>query len=126
MPLALLALAVGTTSRSFEFALDELREGSAQVTDRGVLGTSYQLADGPEIVVLGHGMPINFHYAESLSNRYVDLVLAGHAVGAVALAGGDDRLHPGHNVAATNQILAESGIVDDYYRLYGPAGGGRG
>ncbi|MFF8617950.1 hypothetical protein [Streptomyces sp. NPDC015350] len=115
---------VSTTSRNFEFALDELREGSTAVTDRGVLGTSYQLADGPGICVLGHGMPINFHYAESLSNRYVDLVLAGLAVGAVALADGDERLRPGHNVAATNEILAESGIVDDYYRLYGPAGGG--
>ena len=92
-----------------------------------MLGTGYQLAGGPEIVVLGHGMPINFHYAESLSNRYVDLVLAGLAVGAVALARADGRLRPGHNVAATNLILAEAGIVDDYYRLYGPAaGGGRG
>ncbi|MFF8786798.1 hypothetical protein [Streptomyces sp. NPDC015125] len=114
---------VSTTSRNFEFALDELREGSSALTDRGVLGTSYQLADGPEILVLGHGMPINFHYAESLSNRYVDLVLAGLAVGAVALAGGDTRLQPGHNLAATNEILAESNIVDDYYRLYGPAAG---
>ncbi|MEU7028890.1 hypothetical protein AB0A60_19640 [Streptomyces sp. NPDC046275] len=118
---------VSTTSRNFEFALDELREGSTTVTDRGLLGTRYQLADGPGICVLGHGMPINFHHAESLSNRYVDLVLAGLAVGAVALAGGDKRLRPGHNVAATNEILAESGIVDDYYRLYGPAAGaGRG
>ncbi|MFD7323950.1 NAD(P)-dependent oxidoreductase [Streptomyces sp. NPDC059875] len=117
---------VSTTSRNFEFALDELREGSTVVTDRGVLGTSYQLADGPDILVLGHGMPINFHYAESLSNRYVDLVLAGLAVGAVALAGADERLRPGHNVAATNAILAEAGIVDDYYRLYGPTGVGRG
>ncbi|MGW6605321.1 hypothetical protein [Streptomyces sp. NPDC055036] len=118
---------VSTTSRNFEFALDELREGSTTVTDRGVLGTGYQLGEGPELVLLGHGMPINFHHAESLSNRYVDLVLAGLAVGAVALAGGDERLRPGHNVAATNAILAESGIVDDYYRLYGPtAGAGRG
>ncbi|CAL9587612.1 S-inosyl-L-homocysteine hydrolase [Streptomyces sp. enrichment culture] len=121
------AFLVSTTSRNFEFALDELREGSTTVTDRGVLGTSYQLAEGPELVVLGHGMPINFHHAESLSNRYVDLVLAGLAVGAVALAGRDERLRPGHNVAATNAILAESGIVDDYYCLYGPAAGaGRG
>ncbi|MFD7341091.1 hypothetical protein ACFV98_34640, partial [Streptomyces violascens] len=105
-----------------------LCKSSTQVTDLGVLGTGYQLAGGrPEIVVLGHGMPINFHYAESLSNRYVDLVLAGLAVGAEALARGDERLRPGHNVAATNLILSEAGIVDDYYRLYGPAaGGGRG
>ncbi|MFI8459101.1 NAD(P)-dependent oxidoreductase [Kitasatospora sp. NPDC085464] len=118
------AVLVSTTSRNYEFGLDELREGSAAVTDRGVLGTSYQLADGPEVLVLGHGMPINFHHAESLSNRYVDLVLAGLAVGAVALAHGDERLQPGHNLAATNEILAESGIVDDYYRLYGPTSGG--
>ncbi|MCL3998887.1 hypothetical protein [Streptomyces lavenduligriseus] len=118
------AFLVSTTSRNFEFALEELRQGSTAVTDRGVLGTSYRLAGGPEVLVLGHGMPINFHYAESLPNRYVDLVLAALAAGAVALSGGDERLRPGHNVAATNAILAESGIVDDYYRLYGPAGGG--
>ncbi|KUN17615.1 hypothetical protein AQJ11_37775 [Streptomyces corchorusii] len=115
---------VSTTSRNFEFDLEELRADSTAVTDRGMLGTGYQLAGGPELVVLGHGMPINFHYAESLSNRYVDLVLAGLAVGAVALARADERLRPGHNVAATNTILAEAGIIDDYYRLYGPAAGG--
>ncbi|MFJ6769377.1 hypothetical protein ACIQOV_00100 [Kitasatospora sp. NPDC091257] len=117
------AVLVSTTSRTYEFALDELREDSTAVTDRGVLGTSYRLASGPEILLLAHGMPINFHHAESLSNRYVDLVLAGLAVGAVALARGDERLRPGHNLAATNEILAESGIVDDYYQLYGPADG---
>lgn len=115
------AFLVSTTSRDYEFALNELRAGSRATGDRGVVGTSYQLADGPEVLVLGHGMPINFHYAESLSNRYVDLVLAGLAVGAVSLAEGDERLRPGHNLAATNAILAESGIVDDYYRLYGPS-----
>ncbi|MGW7304057.1 NAD(P)-dependent oxidoreductase [Streptomyces sp. NPDC054835] len=122
---------VSTTSRDYEFGLNELRAGSSRVTDRGVLGTGYLLADGPEILALGHGMPINFHHAESLSNRYVDLVLAGLAVGAVALAQGDQRLQPGHNLAATNALLAESGIIDDYYRLYGPtaartAGAGHG
>ncbi|MFD6334849.1 hypothetical protein ACFWGI_35470 [Streptomyces niveus] len=117
------AFLVSTTSRNFEFDLDELHAGSTARTNRGLLGTGYQLDGGPRILVLGHGMPINFHYAESLSNRYVDLVLAGLAVGAVALAGGDERLRPGHNVAATNTILAESNIVDDYYRLYGPAAG---
>lgn len=121
------AFLVSTTSRDYEFALEELRQGSQTVADRGVLGTSYHLTAGPELLVIGHGMPVNFHYAESLSNRYVDLVLAGLAVGAVALAIGDERLRPGHNLAATNAVLAESGIVDDYYRLYGPAtGAGRG
>lgn len=112
---------VSTTSRDYEFALEELRQGSGAVTKRGVLGTSYQLIDGPEVVLLGHGMPINFHHAESLPNRYVDLVLAGLAIGAICLAEGDPRLQPGHNVAATNAILTASGIVDDYYRLYGPS-----
>ncbi|MEU8543129.1 hypothetical protein AB0C52_24630 [Streptomyces sp. NPDC048717] len=121
---------VSTTSRDYEFALAELRAGSSAVAERGVLGTGYTLADGPDVLAVGHGMPINFHYAESLSNRYVDLVLAGLAVGAVALAQGDERLKPGHNVAATNAILSESGIIDAYYQLYGPtstppAGDGR-
>lgn len=74
------------------------------------------------ILVLGHGMPINFHYTESDCHRYVDLVLAGLAVGAAAPA--DERLRPGHNVAATHAILAGSNTVDDGYRLYGPAAGG--
>ncbi|MFF2143654.1 hypothetical protein [Kitasatospora sp. NPDC058190] len=116
---------VSTTSRNYESGPDELRAGSTTETDRGVLGTGYQLAGGPEVCVLRRGMPINFHYAESLSNRYVDLVLASLAVGAVALASRDKRLRPGHNLAASNEILAEAGIVDDYYRLYGPDTGGR-
>lgn len=116
---------VSTTSRDYEFALDELREGSTVVTDRGLLGTSYLLANGPEVTVVGHGMPINFHHAESLSNRYVDLVMAGLVVGTVALADGDERLRPGHNLAATNELLAASGIVDDYYQLYGPTNSAR-
>lgn len=69
-------------------------------------------------------LPNSLHYAEADSQRCVGLVLAGLAVGAVARAGGDERLRPGHNVAATNTILAESNIVDDYYRLYDPAAGG--
>lgn len=111
---------MSTTSRDYEFGLAGLREGSSAVTDLGVTGTSYQLADGPEVLVIGHGMPINFHFAESLSNRYVDLVLAGLIVGAIHLACGDELLQPGRNLAATNDILTRSGIIDDYYRLYGP------
>lgn len=114
------AYLVSTTSRDYEFGLAGLREGSSAVTDLGVTGTSYQLADGPEVLVIGHGMPINFHFAESLSNRYVDLVLAGLIVGAIHLACGDELLQPGRNLAATNDILTRSGIIDDYYRLYGP------
>ncbi len=109
---------VSTTSRDYEFSLPDLRQRSTGVERLGRLGTRYRLEHGPTVVVLGHGMPINFHYAESLPNRSIDLVLASILVGACAIANGDPALTPGINVAPTNDALRDSGLLDEYYDLW--------
>lgn len=113
---------ISTTSRDFEFKLDEFTQRSQAVCRRGRLGTSYRLDTEVEVTVLGHGFPINFHYAESLPNRYVDLILGAMVLGAVTLATPDHGFQPGHNLAATNHVLDNSTLLRRYYQLYGPAG----
>ncbi|GAA1818350.1 hypothetical protein HC028_17245 [Planosporangium flavigriseum] len=113
---------VSTTSRTAEFALDELVEEARSVTDAGVLGVRLQLPHGPVATVVGDGYPINFHYAESMPNKYADLVLASLLVGVATLA------HPtrsglvaGHNVARTDEILESCGLLERYYARFGPS-----
>ena len=109
---------VSTTSRDREFALADLAEISTKVERMGRLGTRYRLAGGASVLVLGHGMPINFHYAESLPNRSIDLVLASVLVGAAILAKGGAGLAPGIDLDATNRALHEAGLLECYYDLW--------
>lgn len=109
---------VSTTSRDREFALSDLRKSSMQVERAGRLGTRYILTNGTTVVVLGHGMPINFHYAESLPNRSIDLVLASVLVGACELADGSSEFSPGINLDATDRTLRDSGLIEKYYELW--------
>jgi S-adenosylhomocysteine hydrolase len=108
------------TSRTYEFNQSDLRSASARVVDHGRLGHSYVLADGIELCLLGHGMPINFYHAESLPNRYIDLVVASLLLGTVTLARPDrGGFRPGHNLDLTNQVLNTSPALDTYYDWYG-------
>lgn len=107
---------VSTTSRDREFALADLRELSTEVKQRGALGTCYRLRNGVMAFALGNGFPINFHEAQSLPNKVSDLVLASVLVGACALANNQGELVAGLNIEASNRILRESGLLDEYYR----------
>jgi adenosylhomocysteinase len=110
-----------TTSRDREFALAELAEQAHTVSDAGLVGMRLHLAHGPTVTVLGDGLPINFHYAESMPNKYADLVLASMLVGLAALAApGRSGLTTGHNVAATDRILESCGLLERYYARFGP------
>ncbi len=113
---------VSTTSRTNEFALDELVEEARFTSDAGVTGFRLHLASGATATVVADGFPVNFHHAESLPNKYSDLVLAALLVGAVTLARPDHGFDAGHNVAATDAALESSGLLDRYYRRFGPAG----
>ncbi len=108
------------TSRNYEFALDELAVLAVEHRSLGVTGTRYLLPSGPAVTVLADGYPVNFHYAESLPNKYVDLVLAALLVGACTLATPDHGFRPGHNVDRTDQVLDTSPVLERYYQLYGP------
>lgn len=112
---------VSTTSRDTEFAITELIEQSRSMTDAGVLGKRLQLSHGPVVTVVGDGFPINFHYAESMPNKYADLVLASLLVGAATLARPDrGGLLAGHNLAATDEVLESCGLLERYYARFGP------
>jgi adenosylhomocysteinase len=113
---------ISTTSRDFEFKLPEFMQRARAVRRRGRLGTTYDLPEGVKVTTLGHGFPINFHYAESLPNRYVDLVMGAMVLGAVTLTRPDHGFKPGHNLTATNQVLESSTLLRRYYHLYGPSG----
>ncbi|WP_322768847.1 NAD(P)-dependent oxidoreductase [Frankia sp. Cr1] len=111
---------VSTTSRTNEFALDELTDEAQHVRDVGVTGVRLHLGSGPAVTVLADGFPINFHHAESLPNKFADLVLAALLVGAATLARPDHGFAPGHNVAATDAVLESCGLLDRYYQRFGP------
>jgi adenosylhomocysteinase len=114
---------VSTTSRAGEFAIDELVEESVASTHAGLLGLQLRLPAGVTVTVVGDGFPINFHYAESMPNKYADLVLASLLVGAAALARAGHGFAPGHNVAATDRVLEGCGLLERYYDRFGPEAG---
>ncbi|MFI0424035.1 hypothetical protein [Spongiactinospora sp. 9N601] len=77
---------VSTTSRDREFAIAELAEEATAITGEGVVGTRLWLRPGADVTLVGDGLPINFHFAESLPNSSSDLILAALLVGAATLA----------------------------------------
>ncbi|MGH3712142.1 MAG: NAD(P)-dependent oxidoreductase [Micromonosporaceae bacterium] len=113
---------VSTTSRDYEFALDEIAEESRRVTDAGMLGMRFELRHGVTATVVADGYPVNFHHAESLPNKYADLILASLVMGAVTLARPDHGFRPGHNVEATDRVLESCGLLERYYSRFGPEG----
>jgi len=108
------------TSRTYEFDLEEFAEVALKVLNYDRLGHAYHLGQGVELCVLGHGMPMNFYHAESLPNRYIDLIISALLLGGVTLAQPDSGgLVAGHNLALTNTILNTSAALDTYYDWYG-------
>ncbi|WP_155368022.1 Rossmann-fold NAD(P)-binding domain-containing protein [Catellatospora vulcania] len=108
------------TSRTVEFDLPALTGLAEHIEDLDVEGTRFVLPHGVRIDVLADGYPVNFHHAESVPNRQSDLIMAGLLVGAAALADPGHGFQPGHNVALSDHVLETSGLLADFYRLYGP------
>jgi adenosylhomocysteinase len=111
---------VSVTSRQREVAVDELADLAVAQDDLGPVGVRYHLGGDRAVTCLADGFPVNFHLAESLPNRYSDLVLAAMVIGTVTLAAPGHGFAPGHNVDRTNDVLAASGLAERYYELYGP------
>lgn len=109
---------VSLTSRDWEFDLPALRSLAVTKQSRGRVGTTYVLPSGVAVTAVADGHPVNFHYAESMPNEYSDLVLASMLVGACTLADPACTFAPGHNVAATNRVLSECGILQRFRDLY--------
>jgi S-adenosylhomocysteine hydrolase len=113
---------VSVTSRQEEFALAEYAKIALAQEDLGRRGMRYLLSDDRVLTVVADGMPVNFHHAESLPNGTSDVLLAAMIVGIATLSRPDHGLVPGHNVARTDTLLDASGLMEHYYRLYGPSG----
>jgi adenosylhomocysteinase len=114
---------VSTTSRNYEFALDELAEEAVEVRPGGTVGSRLHLRNGTTATVLADGFPVNFHHAESLPNKHADLILAALLVGAATLAAPGHGFAAGHNVAATDRVLESCGLLERYYDRFGPGAG---
>ncbi|GAA2255246.1 hypothetical protein GCM10010430_43800 [Kitasatospora cystarginea] len=113
------AYLVSGTSRTYEFDLDAFAQAAEEVVDHGILGHTYKLAGGVELCVVGHGMPLNFYHAESLPNRYIDMIIAALLQGGTTLLSPDSGgFQPGHNLELTNAILASSSVLDTYLDTY--------
>ncbi len=108
------------TSRTIEFDVDALAAAAIGIEDLGVRGRRFSLPRGIAVDLLADGYPVNFHHAESIPNRQSDLVMAGLLMGAAALAEPRHPFRPGHNVALSDQVLESSGLLAEFYRLYGP------
>lgn len=111
---------VSATSRDYEFDLPAFERCASSCRRLGRLGTRYYFPGDRTVTVLGHGFPINFHYAESLPNKYVDLVLASMIAGGAELISDATRFRVPGNKQATDAVLGASQLLTDYYRLYGP------
>jgi adenosylhomocysteinase len=109
---------VSTTSRDREFDVGALRERAVTARSAGVAGTTYSLPDEVDVTLVADGFPINFHHAESMPNRYSDLILASMLVGACTLADPNCGFLPGHNLDRTNVVLKASGLIEAYYDQY--------
>ncbi|HEY3827826.1 MAG TPA: NAD(P)-dependent oxidoreductase [Solirubrobacteraceae bacterium] len=109
---------ISTTSRDREFALPALARLASCIERLGHVGTRYTLRSGAEVLVLAHGLPINFHHAQSLANRAIDLVLASVLVGGCVLASEEPGLVAGVDVEVTNKILRETRLLETYYDMW--------
>ena len=56
------------------------------------------------VTVVADGLPVNFHYAESMPNQYSDLVLASMLLGACTLADPACEFLPGHNLESLDEL----------------------
>jgi S-adenosylhomocysteine hydrolase len=108
----------GISGRASEIDLAGLAERAEQIEDLGRAGVRYTLPNGP-VTVLADGLPVNLPFGDAVPARQSDLTMAAVVWGACTLARPGHGFAAGHNVARTDASLAESGLVERYYRLYG-------
>jgi hypothetical protein len=106
------------SGRAAEIDVQGLAQRAAQIDDLGRAGTRYTLPNGP-VTVLADGLSASLARRAALPARQSDLTMAALVWGACALARPGNGFAAGHNVERTDASLAESGLVEKYYRLYG-------
>ncbi|MER5809557.1 hypothetical protein ABT143_15405 [Streptomyces sp. NPDC002033] len=116
------AYLASVSSRDIEFDLPALEALAARDRTSGPVARpssrTHTLPGGVDVTVLAGGRPVNFHETDSISNLHSDLVYAGMLTGAVAVAAG--QAPPGLDPSWADAVLEESGLLQDYYELYGP------
>ena len=88
-----------------------------RIEDLGRIGVRYVLPAG-SVTVLADGLPVTV--PGGAPDRQSDLTMAAVVWGACTLARPGHGFGAGVDVVATDAVLADSGLVEKYYRLYGP------
>jgi S-adenosylhomocysteine hydrolase len=109
----------GVSGRAAEIDMPGLADRAEQIEEVARVGIRYTLPNGP-VTVLADGLPVNLPRGDRVPARQSDLTMAAVAWGACALARPGNGFAAGHDVARTDASIAESGLVERYYRLYGP------
>ncbi|ACU75648.1 S-adenosyl-L-homocysteine hydrolase, NAD binding [Catenulispora acidiphila DSM 44928] len=107
------------SARGTEIDMPGLAERAERVEEVAHVGMRYVLPNGP-VTVLADGLSVNGPRGDRVPTRQSDLTLAALVWGACTLARPGHGFAAGHDVARTDASIAESGLVERYYRLYGP------
>ncbi|MFL6115400.1 MAG: hypothetical protein ACJ786_29250 [Catenulispora sp.] len=117
------------SGRVAEIDLPGLAERAERIEDLGRVGVRYVLPRGP-VTLLADGLPVNLPAnlprggaSPAVPARQSDLTMAAVVWGACALARPGHGFAAGVDVARTDASIADSGLVERYYRLYGPGMG---
>jgi S-adenosylhomocysteine hydrolase len=115
------------SGRVMEIDRPGLAARAEHIEDLGRVGVRYLLPRGP-VTVLADGLPVHLPRGDTGSvapARHSDLTMAAVAWGACTLARPDHGFALGPDLERTDASIAESGLVERYYRLYGPGAGAK-
>jgi adenosylhomocysteinase len=107
------------SGRGAEIDVSGLAERAERVEEVARVGVRYTLANGP-VTVLADVLQVPSSRGDRGPMRQSDLTMAVLAWGACTLARPGHGFSAGHDVTRTDAAIVESGLVDRYYRLYGP------
>ncbi|MEZ0109236.1 adenosylhomocysteinase [Catenulispora sp. EB89] len=107
------------SGRASEIDLPGLIERAESVEEVPRVGLRYLLPNGP-VTVLADGLQVFGPRGDRVPARQSDLTMAAAVWGACMLARPASGFAAGHDVARTDASIAESGLVERYYQLYGP------
>ncbi|MEY9859343.1 adenosylhomocysteinase [Catenulispora sp. GAS73] len=107
------------SGRASEIDLPGLIERAERVEEVPRVGVRYVMPNGP-VTVLADGLRVSGPRGDRVPARQSDLTMAALVWGACTLARPGNGFAAGHDVARTDASIAESGLVERYYQLYGP------
>ena len=107
------------SGRASEIDLPGLAERAERIDEVPRVGVRYVLPNGP-VTVLADGLQMFGPRGDRVPARQSDLAMAALVWGACTLARPENGFAAGPDVARTDASIAESGLVERYYQLYGP------